>query len=57
MDRFDPVSPLSAEQEQRIAVWVQFEVILDDIKQPIQLLPHIGAAASDIDFLHMGDIP
>lgn len=57
MDRFDPVSPLSAEQEQRIAVWVQFEIILDDIKQPIQLLPHIGAAASDIDFLHMGDIP
>lgn len=57
MDRFDPVSPLSAEQEQRIAVWVQFEVILDDIKQPIQLLPHISVAASDIDFLHMGDIP
>ena len=57
MDRFDPVSPLSAEQEQRIAVWVQFEVILDDIKQPIQLLPHIGVAASDIDFLHTGDIP
>ena len=56
MDRFDPVSPLSAKQEQRIAVWVQFEVILDDIKQPIQLLPHIGVAASDIDFLHMGKL-
>ena len=57
MDRFDPVSPLSAEQEQGIAVWVQSEVILDDIKQPVQLLPHIGVAVSDINFLHMGEIP
>ena len=57
MDCFDPVSPLSTEQELGIAVRIQFEVVLDDIQQAIELLPHSGGAASDIDFLHMGKIP
>ena len=56
MDCFDPVSPLSTEQVYGFAVRIQFEVVLDDIQQAIELLPHIGVAASDIDFLHMGKI-
>ena len=56
MDCFDPVSPLSTEQELGIAVRILFDVVLDDIQQAIELLPHIGVAASDINFLHMGKI-
>ena len=56
MDCFDPVCPPAAKQKQCIAVWVQLKVILNDIYQAIQLLPHISIAGTDIDFFDMGEI-
>lgn len=56
MDCLDPVCPSAAEQEQRITVWIEFKAVLDEIHQPIELLPHIGVAGADIDVLHMGNI-
>lgn len=55
MSGFDPVGPLIHRTRIWSSVRAQFEVILGDIKQPIQLFPYIGVAASDIYFLHMGD--
>lgn len=31
MERLHPVCPSAAKQEQRIAVWIKFEVVLNDI--------------------------
>ena len=56
VNRLDSVCPSSAEQEQRIAVWIKFEIVLDDIHQSIQLFPHICVPSTDIDVLHMGEI-
>lgn len=56
VNRLDPVCPSSAEQEQRIAVWIEFEVVLDDIHQSVKLFPHICVPGTDIDVLHMGEI-
>lgn len=41
VDRFDPVRPFPAEEEQGIAVRIKPEAVLDDIDQTIQMFPHI----------------
>lgn len=56
MDCFDPVCASAAEQEQRIAIRIHLKVVLNDIKQTIQLLPHIGISCTDINFFDMREI-
>ena len=52
----DAVTATAAEQEQGIAVRIKVKAVLNDIHQPIELLPHIGISSTDIDIFHMGDI-
>ena len=56
MDCLDPVCPPAAEQEQGIAIRIKVKAVLNDICQPIELLPHICISSTDIDIFHMGDI-
>lgn len=56
VDCFDPVCASAAEQEQCIAVRIKLKVILNDINQTIQLLPHICISCTDIDFFNMREI-
>ena len=53
MNSFDPVSFLPAKKENCIIIRIKFKVILDDIKQSIQLFSHIGIPGTDINMINM----
>ena len=53
MNCFDPVCFSPTKKENCIAIRIKFKVILNDIKQSTQLLPHIGIPGTDINMINM----
>ena len=57
MQRLDPVAASPAEEEQGIAVGVQFIGIPDDCHQPVNALAHVRITCHQEKFRHAGQFP
>ena len=57
MQRLDPVAASPAEEEQGIAVGVQFIGIPDDRHQPVNALSHVRITCHQEKFRHAGQFP
>ena len=57
MQRLDPVAASPAEEEQGIAVGIQFIGIPDDRHQPVNALSHVGITCHQEKFRHAGQFP
>ena len=55
--RLDPVAASPAEEEQGIAVGVQFIGIPDDCHQPVNALAHVRITCHQEKFRHAGQFP
>ena len=57
MQRLEPVAASPAEEEQGIAVGIQFIGIPDDRHQPVNALSHVGITCHQEKFRHAGQFP